>query len=70
MGRLAVVVILPEAPDDPTRLDFVSREFDTWGEAIELMAEVEKNEPRWRLASFCHIEDLPLLMEPPDAGSG
>lgn len=65
MGRLAVVVMLPEPGDDPMRLDFVSREFDGWAEALELMAEVEVRAPNWRLVTFCHVGDLPMLMEGP-----
>lgn len=62
--RLAVVVLLPDTV--PGREDFVSREFSAWEEVAAMMAQLEAAEPGWRLVSFCHIEDLPLLMEPPE----
>lgn len=66
MGKFAVVVMLPDQEDaPPERVDFASREFDTWQEAIELMAVVEEKVPNWRLVTFCHVEDLPMLMEGP-----
>lgn len=69
MSRFAVVVILPQPVDDARRVDFASHEFDTWDEALGLMAELEEQEPKWRVVSFCHVEDLPLLMEPPAGAS-
>lgn len=60
----AVVVMLPEA-DDPARVDFVSREFTTWPEFADAMAEVEEKSPSWRVVALCHIEDLPHLLEGP-----
>lgn len=65
MSKFAIVVMLPEPKDDPKRVDFLSREFDSWDEIPELMNEVEEKIPNWRLVSFSHVEDLPLLMEPP-----
>lgn len=62
MSRFAVVVMLPEA--EAGRLDFNSREFDTWAEFAEFMEEAEKVLPSWRIVSVCHVEDLPMLMEP------
>lgn len=64
--RFAVVALLPEAV--PGRADFVSREFSSWDEVPAMMAQLEAGEPCWRVVSFCHIEDLPLMMEgPPEA---
>lgn len=60
-----MVVMLPEPPDDPGRADFAHREFDTWDEVPGFMAEVEATHPGWRVVTFAHVEDLPLLMEPP-----
>lgn len=57
--------MLPEPLDDPSRVDFVSREFGSWDEIPALMAEVEERAPNWRTVAFCHVEDLPLLMEGP-----
>jgi hypothetical protein len=65
VSRFAVAVMLPEPLDDPTRCDFVAREFDSWDEVPALMAEVEAKAPNWRLVTFCHVEDLPMLMEGP-----
>lgn len=65
-----VVALLPEPPDDRTRADFVSREFTSWDEVPAFMAELEEKHPAWRAVTFCHVEDLPLLMEPPDADAG
>jgi hypothetical protein len=70
VARFAVVVMLPPPADDEQRVDFVSREFDTWPEFAEAMAEVEEKSPSWRVVSVVHVEDLPLLMEPgPDFGA-
>lgn len=68
MKRFAVIVLLPEG-DDPARLDFASREFESWDEVPALMAEVEEKQPGWRVISFCHVEDLPMMMEPPPGAS-
>lgn len=65
MSRFAVLVLLPEA-EDAQRMDFASREFDSWDEVPGFMAEVEAAHPRWRAVTFTHVEDLPLLMEPPE----
>lgn len=59
-----MVVLLPET-DDPARLDLASREFDTTAEIAAVLDELEANVPNWRVISFVHVEDLPLLMEPP-----
>ena len=64
-GPFAVVALLPEPPDDQTRMDFVSREFQSWDEFAGFMGELEAAHPKWRAVTVCHIEDLPLLMEPP-----
>lgn len=69
MGRLAVVAVLPEDPDDPTRVDFVSREFDTWDEITQACAAMEAAYPKWQVVSFCHVEDLPLLVDPWSEGA-
>lgn len=66
MNRFAVVVMLPEPSDDPGRVDFVSREFDSWDEVPGFMAQVEERAPGWRIVAFSHVEDLPLLMEGPE----
>lgn len=65
MSRFAVVALLPEPADDKTRMDFVSREFDTVDEIAAALHQLEDQYPKWRVISFCHVEDLPLLMEPP-----
>lgn len=63
MGKYAVVVMLPET--EQTRVDFASREFDTWEEFAAIMTDADQTEPGWRLVSVCHIEDLPMMMEGP-----
>lgn len=65
MSTYALVALLPEPDDDATRMDFVSREFDTPVEVAELIARLEQAYPKWRVVTICHTEDLPLLMEPP-----
>lgn len=70
MSRFAVVALLPEPADDPKRADFVSREFETWDEVPAMMTELEEAHPAWRVVTFAHVEDLPLLMEPPASGEG
>jgi hypothetical protein len=62
-ARFAVVALLPEAVSD--RMDFVSREFGSLDEIADALKELEATCPNWRVISFVHIEDLPLLMEPP-----
>lgn len=62
-ARYALIALLPESVAG--RADFVSREFDTVEDVAELLAELEEKEPKWRVVSICHVEDLPLLMEPP-----
>lgn len=62
--KFAVVVMLPET-DDPQRVDFISREFPDIESMVSALQELETNMPNWRLVTFCHIEDLPLLMEEP-----
>lgn len=64
MSRFAVVALLPEPADGAPRMDFVSREFETWDEVPAMMAELEAAHPAWRVVTFAHVEDLPLLMEP------
>lgn len=66
MSRFALVALLPEPADDATRMDFVSREFDTIADITGALEELEAKVPNWRVISFCHSEDLPLLVEPPD----
>lgn len=66
---LAVVVMLPTPTDDAARVDFVSREFTSWDEVPAFMAEVEERAPGWQVVAFCHVEDLPLLMEAPPGWS-
>lgn len=70
MNRFALVALLPQADDDPSRLDFVSHEFASPGEVAELIAQLEERWPRWRVVQICHVEDLPLLMESPPAPPG
>jgi hypothetical protein len=60
-----VVVLLPEPEDGAARMDFASREFDTPDELAALLTEIEERVPTWRVLTICHVEDLPLLMEPP-----
>lgn len=68
MNKFAVVVLLPQDPDNPTRADFNCREFETWDEFATFMKdELEVHVPNWQVVTVCHVEDLPLLMEPPDA---
>lgn len=66
MSRFAVVALLPEPADGAPRLDFASREFDTPEDLAALVADLEEHQPGWRVLTVCHVEDLPLLMEPPD----
>jgi hypothetical protein len=70
VSRFAVVALLPEPADDATRADFVAREFETWEEVPAMMAELETAHPAWRVVTFAHVEDLPLLMEPPAGAEG
>lgn len=70
MGRLAVVALLPEPTDDANRADFASREFDTWEEFAAMMRDLDTAYPTWRVVTVCHVEDLPLIMEPPDDLTG
>lgn len=63
MGRFAVVALLPE--NTAGQLDFAGREFDTWAEFATAMEELDLDQPGWRVVTVCHVEDLPLIMEPP-----
>jgi len=63
--KFAIVALLPEPTDDPTRADFISKEFETGDEVGQAINELEEHYPKWRIISICHIEDLPLLMEGP-----
>lgn len=63
MTRFALVALLPESVAG--RADFVSHEFDAPEEVAALLAELEAKEPKWRAVTICHVEDLPLLMDPP-----
>lgn len=65
MSRFALVALLPEPADDKTRMDFVSREFETAEEIGAAVAQLEFVYPKWRALTICHTEDLPLLMEEP-----
>ena len=65
-ARFALVALMPEPKDDAQRMDFVSREFATPQGVADLIAELEEKVPNWRAITICHIEDLPLLMEPPN----
>lgn len=69
MSRFALVALLPEA-EDPSRLDFVSKEFESPGDVAELITQLEEHCPKWRAVTICHVEDLPLLMGPPADGEG
>jgi hypothetical protein len=69
MSNFAVVVMLPNNKEDPMQVDFAAREFTSWQQVPGFMAEVEAKVPNWRLVSFCHVEDLPMLMEPPDGNA-
>lgn len=64
-NKFAIVVLLPEEVN--TRMDFVHREFESLSEVQVILKELEEKVPNWRVISFCHIEDLPLMMEPFDA---
>lgn len=64
MSRFAVVVMLPDN-GTPDRVDFTSREFDTWTEFASAMEQLEADVPTWRIVTVCHVEDLPMLMEGP-----
>jgi hypothetical protein len=66
VSKFALVALLPEPKDDATRADFVSREFDTPAQIGAAIAELEEKVPGWRVLTICHVEDLPLLMEPPE----
>lgn len=70
MAPFAVVVMLPDAGDDPFRVDFQSRTFTTWMEFGAAMEQLEAAVPNWRLVTVCHVEDLPKLMEPPEPPPG
>jgi len=70
VAKFALVALLPQDETDPTRMDFVSREFETPQEVADLIAELELRMPKWRAVTICHVEDLPLLMEPPKASDG
>ncbi len=63
MAKFALVALLPESL--PGRLDFVSREIESIDDIAQIVAELEEKAPSWRVVSFVHIEDLPLLMEDP-----
>jgi hypothetical protein len=63
VSRFALVALLPE--ELAGRLDFVSHEFDTPEEIAVLLAELERKAPGWRALTIVHVEDLPLLMQPP-----
>lgn len=70
MSPFAVIVMLPDPPDDPTRADFVARRFDSWYEIPDFMIEIELKYPNWQLVSFCHSEDLEKLIGPPELRDG
>ena len=63
MGKYACVALLPDAI--PGQADFVSREFDSPEDITQLVKELEDSSTGWRVVAFCHVEDLPLLMEDP-----
>lgn len=63
MSRFACVVLLPDTIEG--QADFLSREFDTLDQIVDAMRELEARNLKWRVLSFCHIEDLPLLMADP-----
>lgn len=62
--ELAVVALLPESVAG--QWDFASRETHGWDDLVASLKELEANAADWRVITICHIEDLPLLMEPPD----
>lgn len=64
-AKYALVALLPQDETDPGRVDFVSREFETPDEVASMLEELESRVPNWRAVTICHVEDLPLLMEPP-----
>jgi hypothetical protein len=66
MSALALVALLPEPEDDAARMDFAMREFKTPDEVGDLLRELEERCPKWRVVTICHVEDLPVLMEPPE----
>lgn len=63
-GPFAIVTLLPE--EAATRMDFASKEFATIEEVGAVLAELEASAPNWRVISFVHVEDLPLLMQEPE----
>ena len=67
--RFAVVALMPQDEANPNRQDFVNREFDSWADVPKFMAELEEAVPNWRAVTFVHVEDLPLLMEPPEGAT-
>lgn len=64
MGKFAVVIMLPDDPDNPMQANFATQEFDSWGQIATALARVDREVPNWQLVTFCHVEDLPKLMEP------
>lgn len=63
MSRFALVALLPE--EVAARCDFVTHEFDGPEDIAALLVELEEKAPGWRALTIVHIEDLPLLMQPP-----
>lgn len=77
MSTHAIVVmhpVKPTQPGEPTQLDFSSKEIDGLEELVAAIREVFASESTgdvaWRVIQIVHIEDLPLLMEPPPGASG
>jgi len=55
--------MLPKA-ESPEDLDFVTQEFDSIEEIVVILLHLEETYPEWKIISFCHVEVLPLLIEP------
>lgn len=63
MSQFAVVALLPEVI--PGKMDFGSKECEDIDGVCKAIKELHEHGTPWRMITVCHIEDLPLLMEPP-----
>jgi hypothetical protein len=60
------VVVLHPIDEAAGRLDFSSKECANTDEVIEAMRVFLVDHPdNWRIIHVVHIEDLPMIMEPP-----
>lgn len=73
MSDYAVVVMHPYNTE-AQRLDFSSKEVDGLdgikAALDELFAVAAETKTKWRIVHIVRIEDLPLLMEPPEGMAG